>query len=278
MVKPPENLETFASFVKIVEALRGPDGCPWDKEQTHRSLVPFAIEETFELADAIESGDDQETVGELGDVLLQVVLHAEIARQDGRYSIDDVIRGISEKMVRRHTHVFAEVKVDSSKDVLKNWAEIKAKEKAGKPKAKNFELPSALPALQRAHKIGDKTQRAGFDWPDAKGVFEKVDEEMLELKLEFAKISPTSAISNDLKTKLEHELGDVLFSVAQLARHLNIDAEQALRTTNARFEKRYFHMRNHVEESGRDWAHLTDTDKENAWQATKVALANGQKT
>jgi tetrapyrrole methylase family protein/MazG family protein len=126
LVKPPENLDTFEAFVKIVEALRGPDGCPWDKEQTHRSLAPFAIEESFELAEAIESGHQDEIIGELGDVLLQVVLNAEIARQEGRFTLTDVVRGISEKMVRRHPHVFANVSVESSKDVLTNWAKVKA--------------------------------------------------------------------------------------------------------------------------------------------------------
>ena len=275
MIKPPEHLERFDAFVKIVEALRGPDGCPWDKEQTHRSLVPYAIEETFELAEAIESGDDLETVGELGDVLLQVVLHAEIARQENRYSIDDVVRGISEKMVRRHPHVFGDTQVSSSKDVLNNWADIKAEEKKAKGSVKSkssFDVPVGLPALQRSHKIGEKTHKAKFDWPDARGVFEKVDEEIQELKAEFSKISGHVPPTDELKAKLEHEIGDVLFSVSQLARHLGLDAEQALRTTNTRFEKRYFHMRQFVESSGREWSALSDPEKEIAWQASKKAL------
>ncbi len=276
MVKPPENLKTFESFVKIVEALRGPDGCPWDKEQTHRTLAPYAIEESFELAEAIESGDEAETIGELGDVLLQVVLHAEIARQEQRYNIDDVVRGISEKMIRRHPHVFAETKVESSKDVLTNWAKVKAQEKVDKgqtAKPTVFDLPKALPALQRAHKIGDKTQKDGFDWPDAKGVFEKVDEEIRELRDEFLKLPVKGEPSAELKAALEHELGDVLFSVSQLARHLGLDAEQSLRTANSRFEKRYFHMRAKVEASGRVWEKLSDPAKEQAWQMTKLDLA-----
>lgn len=285
MVKPPENLETFDAFVTIVTALRGPEGCPWDKEQTHRSLAPYAIEESFELAEAIENGEDRETIGELGDVLLQVVLHAEIARQEGRYSIKDVIRGISEKMVRRHPHVFGDVSVSSSKDVLQNWAKVKAEEKTDKPALQGeaafaFDLPRALPALQRAHKIGDKTQKAGFDWPDARDVFEKVEEEMAELKEEFVKIRSSSigASSNDaidarLKASLEHELGDVLFSVSQLARHLGLDAEQSLRVANNRFESRYMRMRANVQAEGRDWETLPDAEKESAWQQAKKELA-----
>lgn len=275
MVKPPENLDSFEAFMKVIEALLGPDGCPWDKEQTHRTLAPYAIEESFELAEAIESGDETEIIGELGDVLLQVALHAEIARLDGRYSITDVMRGISEKMIRRHPHVFADVSVNSSKDVLTNWSKVKAAEKAAKGQAPSskFDLPIALPALQRAHKIGDKTAKVGFDWPDAKGVFEKVDEEIRELRAEFVQISDGKEASPQLLKKIEHEIGDVLFSVSQLARHLGLDAEQALRVANSRFESRYFNMRKGVEASGREWESLLDAEKEAAWQESKRELA-----
>jgi tetrapyrrole methylase family protein/MazG family protein len=265
MVQPPRDPHTFDAFVKIVEALRGPDGCPWDKEQTHRTLAPYAIEEAHELAESIENGDEAEMIGELGDVLLQVVLHAEIARQEGRFTIEDVIRGISEKMIRRHPHVFADVNVSSSKDVLNNWAKVKEQEKAGRPKVQAFDLPKALPALQRAHKIGDKTQKVGFDWPDATGVFEKVEEEIGELRAEFSANPREPA-------KLEHEIGDVLFSVSQLARHLGLDAEQALRVANTRFESRYFKMRANVEAGGLAWDTLSDGEKEAAWQQAKRDL------
>jgi MazG family protein len=308
MVKPPSDLGKFESFVKIVEALRGPDGCPWDKEQTHRTLAPYAIEESFELAEAIEGGDVREMVGELGDVLLQVVLNAEVGRQSGDFTLEDVIRGISEKMVRRHPHVFGDVSLKTSAEVLNNWAKVKAVEKAEKGATSaalggagradanrdkkadavtTFDLPKALPALQRAQKIGDKTQKVGFDWPDAHGVFEKVEEEMQELREEFARVprdtvgaasasaatGEAAAISDDLRAALEHEIGDVLFSVAQLARHLGLEAEQSLRVANARFESRYFKMRANVEASGRAWDTLSDTEKESAWQQAKRELA-----
>jgi tetrapyrrole methylase family protein / MazG family protein len=277
MVKPPENLEKFESFLEIVAALRGPDGCPWDKEQTHKTLTPYAIEEAHELAEAIERGDEREMVSELGDVLLQVVLHAEIGRQDGKFTIKDVIRAISEKMVRRHPHVFSDTQVSGSPDVLANWSKVKAAEKAEKAKGSasqagaetQFDIPRALPALQRAHKIGDKTNRIGFDWPDAQGVLAKLDEEILETKEEMAKLKPGTPPSEDLKHALEHEIGDVLFSAAQLARHLGLDAEQSLRSANARFEKRYFTMRQTVSFEGRDWEKLSDEEKESAWQAAK---------
>ncbi len=281
MVKPPSDLEKFESFVEIVEALRGPDGCPWDKEQTHRTLAPFAIEESFELAEAIESGSTDDIVGELGDVLLQVVLNSVVGRQAGDFTLADVIRGIAEKMVRRHPHVFGDTSLKTSGEVLQNWAKVKAAEKAGRAPLSHFDLPKALPALQRSHKIGDKTQKAGFDWPDAHGVFEKVEEEMRELREEFAKVpretsvasdASPSALPADLRKALEHEIGDVLFSVSQLARHLGLDAEQSLRVANSRFESRYFKMRANVETSGREWDTLADADKEAAWQQAKRDL------
>jgi tetrapyrrole methylase family protein/MazG family protein len=272
MVKPPTELGKFESFVDIVKALRGPEGCPWDKEQTHRTLAPFAIEESFELAEAIESGSTDEMVGELGDVLLQVVLNAEVGRQSGEFTLEDVIRGISEKMVRRHPHVFGDVSLKTSGEVTSNWAKVKALEKAGRPKTAGFDLPRALPALQRSHKIGDKTQKAGFDWPDAHGVFEKVEEEMLELRAEFALVTRGTLPTDDVRKALEHEIGDVLFSVSQLARHLGLDGEQSLRVANNRFESRYFKMRANVEASGRDWESLADSEKESAWQQAKREL------
>jgi MazG family protein len=167
-------------------------------------------------------------------------------------------------MIRRHPHVFGDEKVSDSKHVLENWSEIKAKEKALKPAkaAKGFDIPVALPALARAHKIGDKTQKQKFDWPNAEEVFKKVHEEIGELTAEM-KRSPLSPAA------LEHELGDVLFSVAQLARHLGFEAEQCLRVANARFESRYFQMREAVEKSGRDWTKLGDEEKELAWAEVK---------
>jgi tetrapyrrole methylase family protein / MazG family protein len=268
LVQPPEDLKKFDSLLQIIEALRGPDGCPWDKEQTHRTLTPFAIEEAHELAEAIESENESEMVSELGDLLLQVVLHAEIGRQDGRFDISDVIGAISEKMVRRHPHVFSDTKVKDSAEVLANWSQLKAKEK--RPLEERFDLPVSLPSLARAHKIGDKTKRLRFDWPDANGVMEKVEEELQELRDEFQGIGalPTP----EQKKALEHEIGDSLFSLAQLARHLGLEAEQCLRTTNARFEKRFFTMRKMIEESGRDYDSLSTEELETAWQSVKAKL------
>lgn len=269
MVQPPNELDKFESLLKIVEALRGPQGCPWDKEQTHRTLTPYVIEEAHELAEAIETEDWSEMVSELGDVLLQVVLHSEIGRQEGRFDIHDVIRAISEKMVRRHPHVFSTTEAKDSKEVLANWAVVKEQEKKEKNQKKpldRFDVSVALPALTRSQKIGAKTQRLRFDWTNAQEVMEKVDEELEEVKEELAK-------GPDVEPKaLEHEIGDLLFSIAQLARHSGLEAEQCLRTANSRFETRFFTMKKQIESSGRDYDSLSAAELEEAWQTAKKSL------
>lgn len=267
MINPPKDLATFTSLLQIVTDLRGPQGCPWDKEQTSRSLAPFAIEEAHELAEAIEVGVTDEIVGELGDLLLQVALHAEIGRQESRFTISDVLRAVNEKMVRRHPHVFSTTAVADSGEVLDNWAKIKDQEKAAKKqrhKQNQFEIPVSLPALSRAHKIGDKTKQTKFDWSTSAEVLMKVEEEFRELR---------EALNASDLTAIEHELGDVLFSLAQLGRHLKIESEQALRTANQRFEQRYFTMQENVRNQGKDWAQLTDEEKQKAWEEAKLQLA-----
>ncbi len=277
MHQPPKELEKFESLLQVIEALRGPDGCPWDIEQTHRSLAPYAIEEAHELAEAIEKCDEAEMITELGDLLLQVVIHAEIGRQEKRFSIHDVIKAINEKMISRHPHVFSDVKVADSKAVLANWSKIKEEEKAKKAKQANhatqatheemrFDVPLSLPSLQRAQKIGEKTHRLRFDWPGPKEVFEKVREEFGELQEELDKGEAAQ------KSKLEHEIGDLLFSIAQFARHVGLEAEQCLRTGNSRFEKRYFTMTKMLAEQKRDYEKLSTAELEEAWQATKKTL------
>jgi len=266
MVQPPKDLKSFASLLEIVAALRGPEGCPWDKEQTHRTLTPFAIEEAHELAEAIENGDEAEMISELGDLLLQIVLHAEIGRQEKRFDVHDVIRAISEKMVRRHPHVFADAQVADSSEVLANWSEIKAREKKkfDADEAMRFDVALNTPALTRSQKIGDKTKRLRFDWQNAGEVLAKVEEELNEVKDE---------LKGGDKERLEHEIGDLLFSVAQLARHAGLEAEQCLRAANARFEKRFFTMRKQIKESGRDYDELTTAELEAAWSQVKAHLA-----
>lgn len=261
MPKAPENLREFEGLIKVVEFLRGPDGCPWDKEQTHETLTRFAIEEAHELADAIDRGDQAEIRDELGDVLLQVVLHSEIARQEGRFDIHDVIQAVGEKMVRRHPHVFGDVVAKTSDVVLKNWSEIKDAEKAGKPKPL-FDMPKGMPALLRAVKIGEKTRKVDFDWDNPTQCWDKVEEELGEL-LSAVKIGDNSAV--------EAEFGDLLFSLAQWARHSGIDPEQALRKTNMSFEERFAKMQELVKADGREWSSLNATDKEIYWKKAKLS-------
>ncbi len=297
-------------FISTVAKLRAPDGCPWDREQTHRSLVPFLIEETFELAEAIESGRDPEIVEELGDVLLQIVLHAQIASETNRFRFEDVAKSINEKMIRRHPHVFgdrhtgrtaADFAGINSDQVLKNWAAIKAAEKSERsnqpvdngdrsaaPPAQGadfrFDVPLAMPALQRSAKIGEKTRKRRFDWPDWRGVMGKIDEELGELKraLEESKSSvhvpkdhPETGPSND---PIASEIGDLLFTVAQLARHRGLDPEQCLRDTNARFESRFGVLQkladDKAKEDGRNWESRSQSELEELWVVAKSVVAN----
>ena len=276
MPQPPENLRNFSSLVKVVEDLRGPEGCPWDKEQTNRSLTPYALEESCELAEAIESGQTTEIISELGDLLLQVVLHAEILKNEGRGEIEDVIEAINSKMIRRHPHVFADLSVANSDEVLKNWDQIKAQEKGDNNPLRpgEFEVPKSLPALQRSAKIGKKTKKTGFDWSNWKEVIPKVKEELCELEeaLESFPTENLDKVQESQKSHVEHEIGDLLFAISQLARHLKVDPEQALRRTNQRFEKRYKTMIDICEENQQDFTQLDVNSKEELWGKAKSRL------
>ncbi len=262
MKKAPKNLKAFDSLLQVMSTLAAPDGCPWDKEQTHKTLIPYLIEESYEFIDAIESNDKPGMADELGDLLLQIVFHAELAKKNGDFDISDVIYSINDKMIRRHPHVFSNVKADTADDVKRNWDIIKAGEKKskGKPKDKNLGGPLGAPALQRSHKIGEKTRRLKFDWPDHKGVVEKLDEEVSELK---------SSIKKKDRSEIEHEIGDVLFTIAQLARHFKLDPESCLRTANRRFESRFFALQALATKKKLKWEKLSDREKENLWQEIK---------
>ena len=255
------NTGSFDNFVEIIRTLRGPNGCPWDKEQTHKSLCRFAIEEVYELIEAIQYEQDELICEELGDVLLQVVLHSVIGEQENRFKIEDVVKNISEKMIRRHPHVFADTRVNSTAEVAANWQRIKDQEKASKKDnitTKKFEFPKGMPPLLRAIKFGEKTNKYRFDWKDAGSLFEKIEEEISELK--------QAVISGDFNDK-KHELGDALFSLAQLGRHLNIDPEIALREANQRIEDRFFQMVGEL--SLEDFANLSDDKKNELWENVK---------
>lgn len=250
----PDNRRDMKALVQIVEALRGERGCPWDKEQTHQTLTRYAIEEAFELAEAIDKGDLPHMIEELGDLLLQVILHAEIGRQAGQFTLADVIESICDKMVRRHPHVFGGADLKTSAEVLDQWGKIKATEK---PTKKNgFGLPPGLPALLASQKIGEKTRKVKFDWETSDQVLEKLKEEIAE----FADAKDAAA--------RQSELGDILFTAAQLARFIDTDAEQTLRQANQRFEKRFFKMHEMTD----DFDSLSADEKERLWQRAKKSL------
>lgn len=269
MSKIPSNLHEIESIVEIVSQLRGPDGCPWDKEQTHSSLTQYVIEESYELVEAIElpesSSKDQKIKEELGDVLFQVILHSQLAAERSAFTLKDVISCISEKLIRRHPHVFGDVKVENSMEVISNWETIKKQEKSQEEQNSSkyaLNVPP-LPALQRAYKIGKRTEKFNFDWADAEGAMLKVDEEFEELR---------EAIESDSDEEIDHELGDVLFSLAQLSRHLNMEPEQVLRNANQRFEGRFDKMVELANQDHTDWGTLSLEEKEAYWQKAKALL------
>lgn len=262
MPTPPKDIRSFQALVQVIEALRGPEGCPWDKEQTHESLTRFAIEEAHELAEAIEYGALDEVKGELGDLLLQVVLHSEIAKQNGTFEILDVIEALNEKMVRRHPHVFSDKKVSGLEEVKKSWDEIKKSEsKKDKTEEFSFDIPKGLPSLLTSFKIGEKTKKLNFDWKDIKPVVEKVKEELSEFEF---------AVEKESKQRVQEELGDLLFSLAQVARHLQIDPEQALRLSNKKFESRFRKLMAMVKKNKKTPDDLTTEQMEELWVRVKA--------
>lgn len=275
MPQIPSNLRHIESLVEIVASLRGPDGCPWDKEQTHESLTQYAIEETHELVEVLEHPrpgpeKDAKMKEELGDVLFQVVLHAQLAAERGAFTLEDVIAGIAEKLVRRHPHVFADTKVANTQEVIHNWELIKKQEKAALSPSTDSPSPYALnvpplPALQRAYKIGKRTEKLKFDWEDMDGVLAKVEEEYQELR---------EALDEGSDAEIEHELGDALFSLAQLGRHLEMEPEQVLRRANHRFESRFNKMVELTALDNKDFGTLALEEKEAYWQKAKALLKN----
>ncbi len=245
---------TFVRLVQIIAQLRAPDGCPWDREQTHETLIPYCIEEAYEVVDAIQSGDMKELKGELGDLVLQVVLHAQIASESKEFSIEDVIHEISEKMVRRHPHVFSDAKVTTSGDVIKQWDEIKKQE--GK-KSVLEGIPKHAPQLHRSLKIGEKVAAVGFDWDHPKEVLDKVQEEFKEI----------SDAKN--KTEMEEELGDLMFSIVQWARHQKIDPEHALKKANEKFGMRFKKMEQMIQNDQKEFKKLSLDEWNKYWESAK---------
>ena len=222
----------FKEFAKVIERLRGKDGCPWDREQTHSSLKPYMIEETYEALEAIDKKNDSHLKEELGDMLLHIIMHSQMAKERKAFTLLDVIKTIKKKIIKRHPHVFSSKKAKNIEDIWKLWEKAKAKEKK---KAKSIfdGIPLSLPALHRADKLQSRAARVGFDWPNYNGPLNKIKEEISELKKE---------IKNKNKPKIKNEIGDLLFSTANLARKLNIDPEDALRNTIEKFAIRFSYI------------------------------------
>lgn len=260
MNTPPSNLKSFESIVQVMKTLRSPTGCPWDREQTHKSITSCALEEVCELIDAIETENEENLIEELGDVLLQVIFHAEIARQADRFDIYDVIEKLNQKLISRHPHVFSDKAVKTTEDALKNWNDMKSSEKKTTPKTEGFGVPLSLPALQRADKIGKKTKKLKFDWEKASDAMESVESEVQEFK---------EAMESGQIENMQDEFGDVLFTLVQVARHLGIDSEQALRGTNQKVENRWIGMKKIAKSSGLKFEDLPTEKLEELWKEVK---------
>jgi tetrapyrrole methylase family protein/MazG family protein len=235
----------LTQLVKVIHRLQEPDGCPWDREQTHQSLARHLLEETHEALEAIDSGDPERLREELGDLLLQVVFHAEIGAREGAFDIDDVAQSVVDKLIKRHPHVFGDVKVSSADEVLVNWERIKAEEKGEHPV--DHEIPPSLPALARASKVQRRAAGTGFDWRTREGALSKVREELDELE-------------NAPPQRVEEEMGDLLFAVASLGRKMNADPETALRKATNRFAERFERMKSEAAAEGIRLEDLSESD------------------
>jgi MazG family protein len=299
--------ELFERAVSIMAKLRGPGGCPWDREQTFDSIKPYTLEETYEVLEAIDNRDWDELPGELGDLLLQVLFYSQMAHEDSRFSIDDVLDRLSNKLVRRHPHVFGDVTAETSADVLRNWETIKAEEKkkrleAGGGKTAQPQNPdsvlagvsSAMPALLEAHKLSSRAAHVGFDWPEIGGLFQKLEEETNELREELrlapsgtcgAGASPANSrtksglpktssgsgqhMPEELRHRVEEELGDMFFVLVNIARYLSLDPESALKKTNRKFKRRFQWMEDRLREQARAPQNATMGELEELWQRSK---------
>jgi len=268
-----EITDPFRRLVRIMQRLQEPGGCPWDLEQTHESLKPYMVEEAYEALDAIDSGDPKALAEELGDVLLQVVFHSVLSARNGGFNVDDVAAGAATKMVRRHPHVFGEYEAKTAADVLQNWERLKAAERQQKaaegaegtdsgetPKGLLSGVPRHLPALLRAQRMQEKAARVGFDWKEALPVLDKVEEEIRELR---------EAIQGDHKAMASDEFGDIIFSLVNLARFLEIDAEESTRQTCEKFQWRFEHIEAAARKQGRTVEQMSVDEMEAEWERAK---------
>ncbi len=291
--------ERFERAVSIMARLRGPGGCPWDREQTFDTIKPYTLEEAYEVVEAIDARDWDELTGELGDLLLQVLFYAEMAAEEKRFSIDDVLDRLANKLIDRHPHVFGEVKAETAGEVLRNWQALKAEEKKKREPWSGEErratardrsdavlagVSSKTPALMEAHKISSRVAHVGFDWPNIEGLFQKLNEETAELRKNLEDYPapgprPESAagiagargekISPELRARLEDEVGDLFFVLVNLARYLSLDPESALRKTNRKFRRRFEYLEEKLRERGRKPAEASLDEMEVLWQQSK---------
>ncbi len=254
--------EIFAELLQVMAQLRGDNGCPWDKEQSHRSLRPFLLEESHELLEALDEGDSAKICEELGDLLHQIIFHCQIAGENGRFTAEDVVRNLKEKMVRRHPHVFSDKTQPDAERVLKQWAEIKLDEKDQKaPKSALGNLPKSMPALARAQRISERASQVGFDWPDIVQVWNKVEEELEELK---------TACSSGDKQRAAEELGDLFFSLVNLSRFLRLQSEDVLSQATERFVSRFSYVERRLQETGRSPAASSLEVMDRLWDEAKA--------
>ncbi len=247
----------------VVHRLRAPGGCPWDQEQTHETLIPHVLEEAYEVVDAIRGGDPALICEELGDLLLQPVLHAEIAAGAGTFDLDQVAAGLTEKLIRRHPHVFGETRAETSDAVLTQWDAIKRQEKGTQKEGHLHGVGNGLPALMRGQKLQKKAARVGFDWPDAAPVFAKIREEAAELE---------EAVASGKPEDIEEELGDLLFSVVNLARKLGVESEAAMAAANEKFVRRFHAVEDALSAGGKKLGEATLAEMDAAWEASKKTV------
>jgi nucleoside triphosphate diphosphatase len=281
---PPTTGELFERAVSIMARLRGPGGCPWDREQTFESIKPYTVEETYEVLEAIDNRDWPELSKELGDLLLQVLFYAQMAKEQGDFSIDDVLERLSDKLVRRHPHVFGDAKADTSSEVLRNWESIKQQEKSSPPPESALAgVSSAMPALLEAHKLSTKAAATGFDWPNIEGLFDKLDEETKELRTELSQYpapgphphpkgiagSGGPSVPAELQERFEEEIGDLFFVVVNMARYLSLDSESALKKSNRKFKRRFQWIEQQLKSSGRSPQDATGEELDYLWRQAK---------
>ena len=293
----PSTGDLFVRAVQIMARLRAPGGCPWDREQTFDTIKPYTLEETYEVLEAIDNRDWEELTGELGDLLLQVLFYSEMAREEGHFSIDDVLDRLATKLIDRHPHVFGEVKADTPADVLRNWQALKAEEKrkrleangnaradegGGKSESVLADVSSRVPALLEAHKLSSRAAHVGFDWPEIGGLFDKLEEETRELKAELKLLPETGPargvagsgkpqVPVELRERLEDEVGDLFFVLVNISRYLSLDSESALRKTNRKFKRRFQWMEERLRASGRGPGQASMEELEELWQQAKQA-------